>query len=426
MINIIKKFCKRLRSTGFFSIFLSSIVSKVLVFIGSTIIVRILSKNDYGIYAYILNCVSVLCLLNDFGASTAALQFLTEDDNISKKGAIISYAVKVTIFSSAFSSILILLSPLYYPFSIVGSKNLTPILFLIPIITTIANLSPIILRSNLENKKYAKYQIFSTFTSYFVLIILSMTFGLVGAIAAQYLYGLFILIYGIYLVLPYLKKYNFKDKLIKKQQCEFLKFSITSQLNNTISGILLIIDTFTIGILIGKADIVASYKIASAIPHALTFFASSLAVYVIPYFIKNNNNIHWLKKNLKLLIIGSTLTHIVICGLVILFSKYIILIIYGNQYLDTIPTFIVLTVGLLFSSGIKVPCSNFLHCLRKIKVNIIINIISAIINIVLNYIFIIRYGYIGAAIATTIINILSSVYYIMYIKYYFRKMNERG
>jgi len=73
----LKKELNKLSKTGFFSIFLSSVFSKVLVFIGGTIIVRIISKTDYGIYTYVLNCMAMLMILNDFGASTAALQFLT-------------------------------------------------------------------------------------------------------------------------------------------------------------------------------------------------------------------------------------------------------------------------------------------------------------------------------------------------------------
>ena len=47
--TIIEKI-QKLRKTGFFSIFLSNILSKVVVFLGGIVLVRILSQNDYGIY----------------------------------------------------------------------------------------------------------------------------------------------------------------------------------------------------------------------------------------------------------------------------------------------------------------------------------------------------------------------------------------
>ena len=87
--TIIEKI-QKLRKTGFFSIFLSNILSKVVVFLGGIVLVRILSQNDYGIYSYAINAFSILFILNDFGASNAALQNITEQkDNKKKQQAII-------------------------------------------------------------------------------------------------------------------------------------------------------------------------------------------------------------------------------------------------------------------------------------------------------------------------------------------------
>ncbi len=406
-----------LKKTGFFSIFMSSVLCKILVFIGSTILVRMLSKNDYGIYAYILNCISMVSLLGDFGASSAALQFLSQNEKDSgKSGAIVAFSLKIIIYSSILCGLLILLSPFYYPFTLDEAKYLLPFLFLLPFITFISNLVPIILRANLENKKYAKFQIFSTFASYLFLISFSVIFGLYGAVFSQYIYNLAILFFGIFLCKDYLKKYSFKDRLSKEYKHDFLKFSVASQINNSINGILLIIDTFLIGLLIAESTTVASYKIASAIPHALTFLSSCVTVYTMPHFIKHNKDKFWIKSNLNKMFKYGTIIYGILFTGVILFSKIIIKLIYGNAYLDTVPTFIVLMIGLLFSSAYKIPISNALHCMGKIKINIIINTISAVANAILNVIFIINYGYIGAAITTTLINIASSVFYIIYIK----------
>lgn len=416
MFEKFKPKLNKLKKTGFFSIFLSSVFCKVLVFICSTIIVRILSKTDYGIYAYILNCISMISLLGDFGASTGALQFLTEIDNDNdKKGAIIKYSLKIACSSAVLSSFLILLSPLYYPFTLKSGKELTPYMFLIPFLSMLTTIFPIILRANLDNKKYAKLQLFSTFSNYVLLIALSLIWGLVGAIVSHYIYYVVVLIYSFWLCKNYLKDYNFKGLLIKKEKKEFLKFSITSQIINSMSGLLIIIDTFLVGLLIASEETVAIYKVASAIPHALTFISSCVVVYALPYFIKNNNNFSWIRTNLKKLITCGFIGYGVICLFVIIFSKFIINFVYGSAYLDAVPTFIVLMIGLFFSSTFKVPCSNIVHSMKKLKVNVIVNVVSIIVNIVSNIIFIKMWGFIGAAATTTLINILSSVFYVCYL-----------
>ena len=189
----------------------------------------------------------MVSLLGDFGASTGALQFLTEIDNDNdKKGAIIKYSLKIACLSAVLSSFLILLSPLYYPFTLKSGKELTPYMFLIPFLSMLTTIFPIILRANLDNKKYAKLQLFSTFSNYVLLIALSLIWGLVGAIVSHYIYYVVVLIYSFWLCKNYLKDYNFKGLLIKKEKKEFLKFSITSQIINSMSGLLIIIDTFFI------------------------------------------------------------------------------------------------------------------------------------------------------------------------------------
>ena len=417
----------RLKNTGFFSIFLSSVFSQMLVFLGSTIIVRILSKSDYGVYAYVLNCIAVITLLNDFGAGTAVLQYLTEKDrSTSEKGKVLKYAISICMTAAIFSGTLILLSNFFYPFKILQAQKLTKVLFLIPFLTTLGGLFPIILRSNLDNKRFAIYQIFSTFFSYLFLIIFSMFFGLKGSIFSQYAYYATIFVFGYLLSNKYIKKYKVDSKLDTKTKKEFLKFSISCQLNQTIGGMLIVVDTFIIGLIISKPQIIATYKVGSAIPHALTFISSCVAIYILPYFVRNNKNYSWLKKIFKKILLYGSLGYGIIFSIIIILSKYIIKIIYGSQYLNSVPIFIILMIGLFFSSAYKIPCINLVHSQKKIKINIIVNITSIILNAILNTIFIIRIGFVGAAITTTIINILVAVFYIIYCNWLLKKSEKNG
>ena len=215
-----------------------------------------------------------------------------------------------------------------------------------------------------------------------------------------------------------------KNKLLKEEKKEFLKFSLASQINNSISGFLIIVDTFLIGLMVAKEEVVAIYKVASAIPHALTFISSCVAIYILPYFIKNNNNFSWIRVNLKKLITYGFFGYGIICLFIIIFSKFIINLVYGSAYLDAVPTFIVLMVGLFFSSTFKVPCANIIHSMKKVRINIIVNVISIVINVISNIIFIRMWGFIGAAVSTTLINILSSIFYVCYL-YIILNIRER-
>lgn len=419
-IKTIRKKINKLSKTGFFSIFLSNFGSKVIVFFGGIILVRILSKNDYGTYSYIFNCLSMLYILHDLGVSSASLQFLTENnDNKAKQKSLLFFAMKVGLVASIISSLIILLSPLFYPYTILEAKKIVPFLFAVPFLTFVTNMLPVFLRSNMENKKFALYKLGDTLINYLVLIPLSLFFGLKGAVFSKYFYLIFCFVWGLLLCKKMLfsKTTTKKTEISKEERKSFLKFSITCQLNDTMSTLLLIVDTFLIGLLIADSNIIATYKVASTIPHALAFLPSCTMMYVYPYFIKHRNDYNWLLKNTKKLILYGGLIYLFLTLFLIFGSKYIIILLFGKQYVEAIPAFIILIIGFFFSSAIKIPCANITYSIKKMNINLILNAVSIILNAILNVIFIKWFGFVGAAITTTLISIIVSLIFLIYTIY---------
>ena len=421
----IKDKSQKLRKTGFFSIFLSTVVSKVITVLGGIILVRFLSKVDYGIYAYINNCYSMLFLLNDFGISFATLQYLTENiGNKEKQMQIFKYSIKSSLIASIVTGLLILLSPLFYPYTMEQAKEIMPLLCLVPAITILGGLMSILLRVNFENKKYGKLQIFTTSITYIVLIIFSIIWGLKGAILSRYVYQLLILFYGVYLaykIIIKLKNANSKEKLPKNERKGFIKYALACQLNSSIASLMINIDTFLIGYMIATPEAVATYNVGNKIPYALTFLSSCIAIYITPHFVKNNKDLKWIKRNFNALLKYSILGFGIMCIGLIILAKLIFTILFGEQYYDSIPIYIVLMIGLFFTSAIKVPCSNVLGAMRKIKINIITNSVCLVVNFISNIVFIYWFGVIGAAITTTATNIIVSIVYVIYLKIYIKK-----
>ncbi len=406
----IKQKIEKLKETGFFSIFLSNILAKVVVFLGNIVVVRILSKNEYGIYAYVINTFSMLYILDDFGASSAALQYITEQkENKQKQQAILKYAIKLGLIGSAISGLLILISPLFFPFKIVEAKYLVPILCLIPIFSIVKGLLSVVLRANFENKKYALLNLTETISSYLFLIPLCFFFGVKGAILSRYCYTIVALILGIYLTRNLIKKDNKQNQLDKGEKKSFNQYALATQLNSAISSLLIYIDTFMVGLILSTSKSVASYKVASTIPAALSFLPTCVVVYVLPYFVANNKNKEWLKSRYyKLIQYGMLGYGLFTIGLIV-FSKVIFNILYTQTYQEAILPFCILMVGFFFSATLKIPTNNILCAMKKLKSNLVITILSGILNALLNVIFIQKYGIVGAALTTTFTNIFSSI-----------------
>lgn len=417
----------KLKTTGFFSIFISDSLAKVITFLGAIVLGNILSKNDYGIYAAVTNAVSMLLLLNDFGVSSASLQYLVENsDNLKKQNQILNSAIKIGIFAAILGSILILLSPFFYPFTIVDADRYTPILFFIPILNLFNGLIPTVLRSHMENKKFAKLNFVTTIINYVFLIPLTLIFGVMGTILTKYAYSISCFIYGFILIKPILSKMKGKESLEKSEHNDFFKFSIMSQINNTISGLLIIVDTFMIGYLIKDSEILATYKVASTIPQALAFIPASIMVYTLPYFTKHNKDKVWVKKNYKKFIGYNILFLGFLCLILILASSLIFSILYKDKYMDSVLPFNILIIGFFFSAALKTPTANIVYTMRKVKINVLINVIAIIINVISNYILINMFSYVGAALTTTIINIIEAIFYICYINKLLGEKNEES
>lgn len=413
----------KLRKTGFFSIFISNVLSKVVVFLGGIVLVRILSQNDYGIYSYAINAFNMLFILNDFGASNAALQNLTEEKNNKKKQqAIIKYSIKMGIIGSLISGGLILISPLFYPYEIEEAKYLTPMLCLVPILTVVMTLFTILLRANFENKKYAVLNLTQTIASYAFLIPMSYLWGIKGAILSRYFYIIVTIILGIFLTRRLRLKTGKENQLTKIEKKSFTKYALVTQVNNTIGSLLIYIDTFMIGLLIATPESVALYKVASTIPAALEFLPNCVMVYVIPYFVLHNKEQKWLKNKYSKLIKYGVLGYGLFSLVLILGSKFIMNTLYTPEYSEAILPFIVLMIGFFFSATFKIPTNNILFAMRKMRFKLVITISSGILKIILNVLFINKFGIMGAAITTTFINIFSSVLGVWYTNRILKKM----
>lgn len=424
--NLVKKYIKKLGGTGFFSIVVSDTLVKIVSFLGGMVLVRVLSKNDYGIYSYVMNCMGFLLILGDMGTGIATLQFTQENyKNELKFKAYCAYGLKLTVWFSFLPMICILTSPLYYPYAIEGTKNLVLLLFAWPFINSLNTFFQTNLRAHLDNNKFSALNIITIIVHYVVLLPMSLEWGVLGAVLSNYGYGIITLLISIYLNKNKLyigKKYY--DAITKTERKQFFKLSIPSQLNAMIGQIMLLIDIFMISLFFGNSEIIASYKVATTIPSACSFIPISIVVYAMPYFARNINAPLWIKKSYKKLIILS----FGICFLIafggIVTAPWIISLVFGKEYMDAVFCYRILLVGFIFSGGLQIPSVNAISTQRKVCVNLAITIFSGILNVVLDIVGIRQWGSLGAAMATTIVSVVSGMTTYVYFKIYMYKMTD--
>lgn len=412
----------KLIRTGFFSIYLSSIACNVLTFLGGMVVVRVLSKGEYGSYTYIINCYGMLLLFNDLGCCVATMQFCNERyDQPEKRDAIFLYGFKKGLQFGSISSILLFLSPYFYPFQQPEAAQLTRYLCFMPFLNIANSFLLVNLRAQLKNNLYAKINVFSTFIHYVIILPMAYWLGIEGAVFSNYVISGLTLFYGLWTSRGLLHFPGHGGIDGKDEKKAFLKLAFGSQLNNSMTTGLMLLDVFLIGIFIADSEVTASYKVATTIPSALMFIPDAAKTYLIPYFVHHRQDKAWVKKNyFRYILCSAGVNFILVCGLVLI-GPWIIPLVFGKQYADAVACFTILMAGYFFMGSFQSPSSGVVYTQRKVRINIAVTILSGLANCLLDIVLILNYGSIGAAWATTIVHILSSAMYFGYMCHYLKK-----
>lgn len=406
--------------SGFFHIFGSNVINKVLAFLSSVILVHILTKIEYGAFTYAWNIYSIVLLFNGMGVESGVLQLASEHSgDVDYADGVSSYG---TIFGLKFNCILFAILfgiGLFAPLKIEAGRPLLLALCLLPAFQLLYNLTSSYLRSQKRNQEFAKLQVVNTV---FVSVVsagfayffreMGMVIGHYIAYIAAYLVGL--CIFHVHLIKRDTRQIG-KDKNI------LLKISFISMLNNGLSQLMYLLDVFVLGIVDPQETILASYKVATMIPTALSFIPYSLITYLYPYFAEHKNDGTWCLNRYKQALAGLGAFNLLLSGVLFAGAPLIIRLLFGEEYLDAVPVFRILSVNYFFSGTFRILSGNLLVTQRKLRFNLFVAVVSSLANIVADYFFIQWWGSVGAALATVLVVLISSILSTTYLIHTFRK-----
>lgn len=411
---------KMLLKTGFFHIFGSSVINKIISFMSSVVLVRILSKPEYGTFTYAWNIYCIVLLFNGMGIDSAVLQLSSEHSGD------VEYANKAsnygTRFGLRFNLILVtvlLVIGLFAPLKISGGAPLLCALCALPIFQLLFNMTSSYLRAQKRNQEFAKLQVANTALVFlasagaaFLFREMGMVIGHYVAYIVTYLIGL--LIFQVHLI-------NRDNPGIGEDRKPLLKIAAITMVNNGLSQLMYLLDVFVLGIVDPQETVLASYKVATMIPAALTFIPFSLIVYLYPYFAEHKDDGKWCLNKYKQVLMALGGFNALVSLTLFAAAPLVIKIIYGTQYLDAVPVFRILAINYFFSGTFRTLSGNLLVTQRKLKFNLLVAIVSSMTNIICDYFFIQWWGSTGAALATVMVVFVSSVMSTTYLIYTFRQ-----
>ena len=92
---------KTIWSKGAIHIFTGSFLNKFVVFFGSIVIVRLLSKTEYGMLGYAENLYNFAYILAGIGISNAIMRYVVLADTIEAKKAVFYFSSNVRYFAGS-------------------------------------------------------------------------------------------------------------------------------------------------------------------------------------------------------------------------------------------------------------------------------------------------------------------------------------
>ncbi len=376
-------------------------------FAGFYILVRVLSKQDFGVWTLFMSATTILEAIRSGLIQNALVKYLSAAPK-SEQTTIISASTAISILITLFCiGLIIMFAP--YLSSVWESPQLINLLYLYALVFVC---SGILTQFNAVEQANLKFQgIFvnnlirqSSFFG-FVLICYLIDFKveLIQLVWVQLVSVVLSTMAAYSFVRHHFKLSLSIDGAWVKKLFGYGKYSFGTSVSSLLSGT---VDQMMLGALLSPAAS-GAFNIAVRITNLIDIPGNAIAVVVFPQSSRRMEEEG--KSAVKYLYeksVGTTLA-LVLPGVVFLylFSDYVIHFIAGEKYADSIPLLhVTLLYCLLIPYGRQF--GTILDSIGKTKTTFLVVLGTTITNLALNYFFIKIYGVMGAAYATLISNIL--------------------
>ena len=411
---------KSLLSKGFFHIVIGNTLVKCVSLCSAILLPRILvPESIYGMLGTVDNVNSYLILINGLGLANSVLRFCAMKDTLEEKTTVFRFCLKFGLIADGLIVLifvpLLLFSTLFSGGNYGASKYYILVACLIPLLTYIQEVAMLYMRANLMNKAYAKVSVLYTILYAGFQILLALLCSLTGVFIGRYI-ALSITAFICFWML-FRNKVIAKDAslLTRKEKKEIVLYGLGCMITNAFSLIMPYNETLVVNLVLENLNSTAYYKAASMIPSNLQFIATSVVVFIFPYFAKKSGQWRWIRKNSLLVILGMLAIMVPIMAVGYLLSPQIILWIYGANYSPAIEIMKPMWIAFGINAIVRIPLGNILAALGKLKFNIVLSAVISLLHLALDCFFISTMGIGGAAYALMISYGVSSLCSVIYL-----------
>ncbi|MFA6174990.1 MAG: oligosaccharide flippase family protein [Phycisphaerae bacterium] len=393
----------------------STLISMVLGFVSSVIVSRLLGAEKFGVYSLALLVPDTLYIFSTLGLTTAYIVYSGKHPE--KRGAM---AIQSLIFSFVagvltllFYIFLLSTHPAWFErFQVVGGFNLILASLLVPLQLGMINLRSVVLGAN-RITTINLGTILTAVNRILVIIIFVgiLGWGVRGGIISQIANFLFVFLFmaiAIAIQTPF-STWCIDIKFFVKS----LVFGAKLYLGHIAWWVLYATSRYMIAYMIPNSDeALGQYVMAAQLCAIIWILPDALQTVFLPHLSTTGEN----KQALTVTTIRIMFIAFLPIIITLILLSPMIKFVFGQDYAMSVLPFVAFMPGLLLFASTR-PLVSYLTHLEKPGYSIISSWIGVVSNVVLNYFFIHSMGIVGAAIATSISNILMALVLVLFFKY---------
>jgi O-antigen/teichoic acid export membrane protein len=397
------------------SLYIIGRVAKQLIdFVTSLVLTRSLGTSLYGVYAYLSVVFTVFRVFTRLGGNTSMLRYLPEyEDDPRMQNAMLTLAYLTSLVASVIVAVVV-----YVSAPLISSATLDQ-----PIFVEVLRIGAIVIPFNtLAKISYATFRaiermeynilVSSILDPIFRLVFVGggvvLGYSVIGATAGLVVAGFLSLVSALYIIYSRteLGSFDFPRKTVMK---EYYNYSVPLTFNQIGSFLYNRLDILMVGFLL-SGSAVGIYNISVMLAGVIAIPLAAFSQIFPPIASKLYHN----EETSELTDVYRTVTRWIFTvslfpGIAVMVYAEEILSLFGEGFTDGVLVLILFTIAQLTNSAVGP--SGFLLMMTDHQYLTMTNqVVSGTLNAVLNYVFILEYGFIGAAVATasvlTVINMV--------------------
>ncbi len=399
-----------------------NLLDKVLQFGAGIIIVRLISKSEYGVWSYAFNILSIFLLVSGAGATSAILQYCSRYVEDPRRYSYFKYGMRMSFLTNVLIGVCLFISTYVFIYPVPGTNALLRVLCVMPLLNVLVANMKSYLRATLRNKQFSYLNVLSSLFWLVGMLVGGWFFKTAGLAAARNATLLMALAVAIVFIRNDIKLTIAAPILSSLEIRQFIRYSLICVATNALSQLLSIADVFLVGLFFKDGQAVASYKTATLIPFNLYFIPGAIIVFAYPYFAQRKDDPRWIIRKSVEVQVALAAVNGTITLVLVLFAPLIIGLVFGKNYLDAVPAFQVLCLAFFVGGTFRTLAGNLLAAMELVEFNLINAVLMGIVTIGLDILLIRALGSLGAALSSLIVICLDSIVSLIYLYWHLRRV----